>query len=191
MPAQRFALFDTALGRCGIAWSAVGIAGVQLPEQHDSATRARLLRRYPDACEASPPTPIQQAIDGIAGLLRGEGRDLSAVALDMSGVAQFDQRVYAVARAIPAGATLTYGDIAVRLGDSSAAREVGQSLGQNPFPIIVPCHRVLAAGGKIGGFSAAGGVTTKLRMLDIEGAQVGEAPTLFENLPLLARPGRR
>ena len=191
MSAQRFALFDTALGRCGIAWSAVGVAGVQLPEQHDSATRARLLRRYPDAREASPPTHIQQAIDDIAGLLRGEGRDLSAVALDMDGVAQFDQRVYAVARTIPAGATLTYGDIAVRLGDSSVAREVGQSLGQNPFPIIVPCHRVLAAGGKVGGFSAAGGVTTKLRMLDIEGAQVGEAPTLFENLPMLARPGRR
>jgi methylated-DNA-[protein]-cysteine S-methyltransferase len=191
MSAQRFALFDTALGRCGIAWSAVGVTGVQLPEQHESATRARLQRRYPDAREASPPTHIQQAIDDIAGLLRGEGRDLSAVALDMNGVVQFDQRVYAVARTIPAGATLTYGDIAVRLGDSSVAREVGQSLGQNPFPIIVPCHRVLAAGGKIGGFSAAGGVTTKLRMLDIEGAQVGEAPTLFENLPMLARPGRR
>ena len=134
MSAQRFALFDTTLGRCGIAWSAVGVTGVQLPEQRDSATRARLLRRYPGACEASPPTHIQQAIDGIAGLLRGEGRDLSAVALDMAGVAQFDQRVYAVARTIPAGATLTYGDIAVRLGDSSVAREVGQSLGQNPFP---------------------------------------------------------
>ena len=109
----------------------------------------------------------------------------------MAGVAQFDQRVYAVARTIPAGGTLTYGDIAVRLGDSSVAREVGQSSGQNPFPIIVPCHRVLAAGGKAGGFSAAGGVTTKLRLLDIEGAQVSEAPTLFESLPLLARPGRR
>jgi methylated-DNA-[protein]-cysteine S-methyltransferase len=191
MSAQRFALFDTTLGRCGIAWNAVGVAGVQLPERHDSATRARLLRRYPGAREASPPTHLQRVIDDIAGLLRGEVRDLSAVTLDMAGVAQFDQRVYGVARTIPAGATLTYGDIAVRLGDSSVAREVGQSLGQNPFPIIVPCHRVLAAGGKVGGFSAAGGVTTKLRLLDIEGAQVGEAPTLFESLPLLARPGRR
>jgi methylated-DNA-[protein]-cysteine S-methyltransferase len=191
MSAQRFAIFDTTLGRCGIAWSAVGVAGVQLPERHDSATRARLLRRYPDACEASPPTQFQQVIDSIAGLLRGEVRDLSAVTLDMAGVAQFDQRVYAVARTIPAGATLTYGDIAVRLGDASVAREVGQSLGQNPFPIIVPCHRVLAAGGKVGGFSAAGGVTTKLRLLDIEGAQVAEVPTLFESLPLLVRPGRR
>ena len=130
-------------------------------------------------------------IDGIAGLLRGEISDLSVVALDMTGVPQFDRRVYAIARTIPVGATLTYGDIAARLGDSSVAREVGQSLGQSPFPVIVPCHRVLAAGGKVGGFSAAGGVTTKLRMLDIEGAQVGETPTLFENLPLLARPGRR
>ncbi len=191
MSAQRFALFNTTLGRCGIAWSAVGVTGVQLPEQRDSATRTRLLRRYRGACEESPPIHVQQAIDGIAGLLRGEGRDLSAVALDMAGVAQFDQRVYGVARTIPAGTTLTYGDIAVRLGDSSVAREVGRSLGQNPFPIIVPCHRVLAAGGKLGGFSAAGGVTTKLRLLAIEGAHVSEAPTLFESLPLLARPGRR
>jgi methylated-DNA-[protein]-cysteine S-methyltransferase len=191
MSAQRFALFDTALGRCGIAWSGVVVAGVQLPERHHNATRAHLLRRYPDAREASPPTDIRHVIDGIAGLLRGEIRDLSVVALDMTGVPQFDRRVYAIARTIPVGATLTYGDIAARLGDSSVAREVGQSLGQNPFPVIVPCHRVLAAGGKVGGFSAAGGVTTKLRMLDIEGAQVGETPTLFENLPLLARPGRR
>ena len=132
--------------------------------------------------------PHPQVIDDIAGLLRGEARDFSAVALDMDGVTQFHQRVYAVARTIPAGATLSYGEIAARLGDSSVAREVGQAMGQNPFPIIVPCHRVLAAGGKVGGFSAAGGVTTKLRLLEIEGAQVGEAPTLFENLPLLARP---
>ncbi|HME27566.1 MAG TPA: MGMT family protein [Acetobacteraceae bacterium] len=124
-------------------------------------------------------------------MLRGEARDLSAIALDMEGVPQFHQRVYAVARAIPAGATLSYGDIAARLGDTSKAREVGEAMGQNPFPIIVPCHRVLAAGGKVGGFSAAGGITTKLRLLGIEGAQVGEAPTLFESLPLAARPRRR
>jgi len=124
-------------------------------------------------------------------LLRGEKRDFSAIALDMAGVPEFHQKVYAVARTIPVGATLSYGEIAARLGDRGAAREVGEAMGQNPFPIIVPCHRVLAAGGKVGGFSAAGGVTTKLRLLGIEGAQVGEAPTLFDSLPLRARPRRR
>ena len=191
MSAHGFALFDTAVGRCGIAWSARGIVGVQLPERHDSATRARLVQRYPDACETSPPSPVQQVIDDIVGVLRGETRDLSVITLDMEGVPEFNQRVYAVARSIPIGATLSYGNIAERIGDRGVAREVGEALGQNPFPIIVPCHRVLAAGGKLGGFSAAGGVTTKLRLLDIEGARVGDMPTLFESLPLMARPQRR
>ena len=191
MSPSKFALFETAVGCCGIAWNARGIAGVQLPERRDSATRARLRRRYPDAREATPPGRIRQAIDDIVSLLSGEARDLSAITLDMADVPPFHQEVYAVARTIPAGATLSYGDIATRLGDSRAAREVGEAMGRNPFPIIVPCHRVLAAGGRIGGFSAAGGITTKLRLLEIEGAQVGEAPTLFERLPLLARPARR
>jgi methylated-DNA-[protein]-cysteine S-methyltransferase len=191
MVSAEFALFDTAVGPCGIAWNARGVIGVQLPEQRESATRARLQRRYPEAREASPPHDIQRAIDDIAALLRGEKPDLSDVALDMDGLTAFQRSVYAVARSIPPGATLSYGEIAVRLGDRSAAREVGEAMGQNPFPIIVPCHRVLAAGGKVGGFSAAGGVTTKLRLLDIEGAQVGVVPTLFESLPLAARPRRR
>ncbi len=185
------ALFDTAVGRCGIAWGERGVVGVQLPERSESATRARLQRRYPDARESPPPGHIQQTIDGIVALLGGEARDLSAVALDMEGLPEFHRQVYAIARTIPAGATLSYGEIATRLGDRSIAREVGEAMGQNPFPIIVPCHRVLAAGGKLGGFSAAGGVTTKLRLLNIEGAQVGETPTLFESLPLAARPRRR
>ena len=191
MSETQFALFETAVGCCGIAWNARGIAGVQLPERRDSATRVRLQRRYPDAREATPPDHVQQAVDGIVALLSGEARDLSAITLDLAGVPPFHRKVYAVARTIPAGATLSYGDIATRLGDSSAAREVGEAMGRNPFPIIVPCHRVLAAGGRIGGFSATGGVTTKLRLLEIEGAQVGDAPTLFETLPLLVRPGRR
>ena len=190
MAALEFALFDTAIGPCGIAWGAGGIIGVQLPERHPSATRARLQRRYPDVCEAPPAAHIEPVIDAIAGLLRGERRDLSSFALDMDHIPQFQQNVYAVARTIPAGATLSYGDIASRVGDRSLAREVGEAMGRNPFPLIVPCHRVLAAGGKVGGFSAAGGVTTKLRLLEIEGAQVGEAPTLFDSLPLAARPRR-
>ncbi len=148
MSAHAFALFDTAIGPCGIAWSAAGIVGVQLPERHENATRDRLLRRYPDAREIPSPRHIQQAIDDIAGLLRGEKRDLSGIGLDLAGVPQFNRDVYAVARTIPAGATLSYGAVAARLGDRSAAREVGEAMGRNPFPLIVPCHRVLAAGGK-------------------------------------------
>jgi methylated-DNA-[protein]-cysteine S-methyltransferase len=191
MSDQGFTLFDTEIGCCGIAWGAQGVVGVQLPERSAAATHARLTRRYPDAQEAPPPPDVQRAIDDIVHLLQGEARDLSNVTLDMQAVPSFHQQVYEVARGIPAGATLSYGEIATRLGDRSAAREVGEAMGKNPFPIIVPCHRVLGTGGKVGGFSAAGGVTTKLRLLNIEGAQVGEAPTLFDSLPLRARPGRR
>jgi methylated-DNA-[protein]-cysteine S-methyltransferase len=190
MSEHGFTLFETAVGRCGIAWGARGIVGVQLPERRDSATRAHLLRRYPGTCEALPPPAVRHAIDNIVALLRGEPRDLTDVAIDMDRVSPFHQQVYAVARTIPPGATLSYGEIATRLGDRAAARDVGEAMGQNPFPIIVPCHRVVAAGGRLGGFSAAGGVTTKLRLLAIEGAQVGETPTLFDSLPLVARPRR-
>jgi len=191
MQAQGYSLFETAVGRCGVAWSDLGIVGVQLPERHDPATTTRLLRRHPNTPEATPPEHIQHAIDAMVALLRGERRDLSGIALDLQDVPPFNQQVYAVARTIPAGGTMSYGEIAARVGDSSAARDVGEAMGRNPCPIIVPCHRVLAANGKLGGFSAAGGVNTKLRMLEIERAQVGEAPTLFDALPLAARPRRR
>ena len=125
----------------------------------------------------------------MTALLRGEARDLTGVTIDNAGVPEFNTRVYAIARNIPPGATMTYGEIAERLGDKTLAREVGTALGQNPCPIIIPCHRVLAAGGKTGGFSASGGVVTKLRLLTIEGAQPG-GPTLFDHLPLVA-PHRR
>jgi methylated-DNA-[protein]-cysteine S-methyltransferase len=123
---------------------------------------------------------VQRAIDRIVALLRGAADDLADIALDLDGIAEFNARVYAVARTIPPGATLTYGDIAGRLGTPGLAREVGQAMGQNPFPPIVPCHRVVAAGGKTGGFSARGGVATKLRMLAIEGAQIDGTLPLFE-----------
>jgi methylated-DNA-[protein]-cysteine S-methyltransferase len=131
----------------------------------------RLLRLRPRAREEQPPQPVRHAIDAIVALLRGEPSDLSSIALDMRGVPEFHARVFAIARAIPAGETRTYGSIATQLGEPGAARAVGQALGRNPFPIIVPCHRVLAAGGKVGGFSGSGGNATKLRMLAIEGAQ--------------------
>jgi len=184
-----FALFDTAIGRCAIIWSARGVAGVGFPEGSDQATRKRIARRHPSAREASPPRDIERVIGDIVALLAGEPRDLSAVRIDTEGMPDFNRRVYEIARGVPPGSTLSYGEVAERLGDRNLARDVGVALGQNPIPIIVPCHRVLAAGGKIGGFSAHGGVQTKLRLLSIEGAQPG-GPTLFDRLPLTARPRR-
>jgi methylated-DNA-[protein]-cysteine S-methyltransferase len=178
MTLQGFSLFDTAIGRCAIAWSGRGIVAMQLPEADERTTRARITRRFAQAREALPPPAVRRAIEGIAALLRGDPRDLSAVPLDMEGVPAFHRRVYAAAREIPPGATLSYGEIAARLGAPHAARAVGQALGRNPFAILVPCHRVLAAGGKPGGFSANGGVATKLRLLAIEGAQANEALAL-------------
>jgi methylated-DNA-[protein]-cysteine S-methyltransferase len=190
MTAAGFALFETAIGPCGIAWGERGVVGVQLPESSEARTRARMRRRFLEASESSPPAAVQRAIEGIGALLAGEARDLSAVALDMEGVPEFERRVFEVARTIPAGATLTYGEIAGRLGTEGDARAVGEALGQNPFPIVVPCHRVLAAGGKVGGFSAHGGIATKLRLLTIERARTSAAPGLFEDLPLAAAPRR-
>ena len=175
MSGAGFTLFETAIGRCGIAWSGRGVVGVQLPEAREAETRARLLRRAPDARDAAPPAAVRSALDGIVALLRGERSDLTAVALDMGRVPPFDRRVYEVARTIPPGETLSYGEIAARLGAPDTASGVGRALARNPFSIIVPCHRVLAAGGRTGGFSARGGVAMKLRLLAIEGARSGGA----------------
>lgn len=179
-----YALFDTAIGPCGIAWGERGVVGVQLPEHTAARTRARVLARFGDAGEAEPPPAVRRAIDGIVGLLRGEASDLSGVALDMEGVPAFHRRVYEVARAIAPGATASYGELAARLGSPGSARAVGQALGRNPFAVMVPCHRVLAAGAKPGGFSAPGGVTTKMRMLALEaGPPAGsrdQGATLFD-----------
>src|SRR5690242_21537520 len=113
---MQLALFDTAVGPCAIAWSERGVAGVQLPERDQRATRARMLRRFPDAREAAPPVHIAHAIEQIAALLRGEKRALADIVLDMDAVSDFNRRVYAIARGIPAGATLSYGEIASQLG---------------------------------------------------------------------------
>ena len=183
---QRFALFETAIGICGIVWTARGICGVQLPEKDAAATRARVHRRHPTAIEAVPSAEARRAIDGIIALLSGEKRDLTDIAIDDERQAEFNKRVYAIARRIPPGQTMTYGEIAERVGDKTLARAVGQAMGENPTPLIMPCHRVLAAGGKTGGFSASGGVVTKLRLLTIEGAEPS-GPTLFDHLPLAAK----
>ncbi|MES2752000.1 MAG: methylated-DNA--[protein]-cysteine S-methyltransferase [Pseudomonadota bacterium] len=182
-----FALFDTAIGRCGIAWGDRGLLGVQLPETGDARTRARILAKAPGAKEAAPPADVQRACDAMANLLRGETTDLSFIAVDVGNVPAFNRSVYDVARTIAPGETLTYGDIALRLGDKMLARAIGQALGQNPFPIVIPCHRVLAANGKTGGFSANGGVATKFRMLAIERARV--ASRAADDAPMLFDPG--
>lgn len=176
-----YALFDTPIGRCGIAWSDRGICGVQLPQPTESQTRMRVLQRSgEDLAESQPPADVVRAIAEIVELLKGEKRDLHDIRLDLAGVRDFNRQVYELAREIPPGRTLTYGDIARRLGGVELSRDVGQALGQNPVPIIVPCHRVLAAGGKPGGFSANGGVATKLKILAIEGAYVNHTPSLFD-----------
>jgi methylated-DNA-[protein]-cysteine S-methyltransferase len=175
-----FALFDTAIGRCGIAWAASGIVGVQLPLPSEAQTRGRLKQRYQALSEAAPPPDVQVAIDRMIALMDGKPIDLANVDLDLSESPEFNREVYAIAREIPPGKTMTYGDIAKRLGGVELSRDVGQAMGQNPCPIIVPCHRVLAAGGKPGGFSANGGVETKLKMLAIEGAYVNYTPSLFD-----------
>jgi methylated-DNA-[protein]-cysteine S-methyltransferase len=184
-----YALFDTAIGHCGIAWSEHGILAVRFAESDETKTRERLLRRVPGATESKPTAAVQHAIDGVVALLRGEPRDLTDIVIDDAQIPPFNRKVYAIARTIPPGRTMTYGEIAERLGDKLLARDVGQALGENPTPIIMPCHRVLAASGKTGGFSAPGGVNTKLRLLTIEGAQPGGL-TLFDQLPLVA-PRRR
>jgi methylated-DNA-[protein]-cysteine S-methyltransferase len=179
-PERRLVLFETAIGWCGLVWNARGVAGFQLPESGAEATRARLLRRFPEAVEDAPPTEIQALIGRVQALLRGEASDLSDVPLDLEGVPEFNRRVYDIARAIPPGETLTYGEIARRLGGGpETARDVGKAMGQNPIAVIMPCHRVVAAGGKTGGFSARGGVTTKLRLLAIEAVHAKSDLPLF------------
>ena len=177
---QKFALFDTAIGLCGIAWNDVGVLAIRLPFSSGDKMRVHLRDRFGGLEEPEPPSQIRQAIDAITALMDGEAADLSNIVLDTTRVTDFNCRVYEITRAIPPGSTLTYGDIAKRLGDVELARDVGQALGQNPFAIVVPCHRVLGAGSKPGGFSAPGGRSTKLRMLAIENAYVNHTPLLFD-----------
>ena len=180
MTDQHFALFDTPIGICGIEWGPRGINGLQLPMGSDEKTRTRVRQRRGDIGEAAPTKEVQRAIDRMVELLAGKPDDLRDIPLDLDGVPEFNRGVYDIARTIPPGQTMTYGDIAKRLGGVELSRDVGQALGRNPCPIVVPCHRVLAAGQKPGGFSAKGGVSTKLKMLAIEGAAVNHTPGLFD-----------
>jgi methylated-DNA-[protein]-cysteine S-methyltransferase len=190
MTAAAYALFDTAIGACGVAWAERGVVATQLPEVSRKVARTRLRRRFPEASERTPPPAVARAIAAIVALLDGEARDLGEIVLDFEGVGDFERRVYEASRAIGPGETATYGEIAGRVGEAGGARAVGQAMGRNPFPIIVPCHRVLGADGKLGGFSAHGGAATKARLLTIERARVGAAPALFDDLPIAVAPAR-
>ncbi len=180
MQDRAFALFDTPIGRCGLAWGSAGLMGVQLPQAAPGAAWARLRQRFPDAVEAGPPPSIERIIERVLDLLAGERDDLGDIVLDPAQASDFNRRVYAIARAIGPGETSTYGQVARALGEPGAARAVGKALGENPWPIIVPCHRVLAAAGRMGGFSAPGGVDAKARLLTLERARTSTVPTLFD-----------
>jgi len=177
MATQGFTLFDTPIGHCGLCWGTDIVRGVALPSHNPRQTRDLLDTRFPDVAQCPPPEWVRHLIHRLVALLRGEAVTLTDVPLDTSGIGTFPQRVYAFTRTVPAGQTRTYGEVATALGASGAARAVGRALGANPFPIIVPCHRVLAADGGTGGFSAHGGRHLKHRMLEIEGAA---DPALFD-----------
>ena len=190
MSGQGFTIFDTAVGRCGIAWGHLGIIGVQLPEARELETRRRMYRIFPDAREQRPPLNTEIAIEGIVALLRGDNPDMSDVALDLSGMSYFNQRVYQFVRGIPRGETRTYEDIANGLRVQGAVHLVAQVIGRNPFLIIVPCHRVLEAGNYADRMAPNGGVISKRRLLTIEGAHPTVSKTLFEVLLPPAVPPR-
>jgi methylated-DNA-[protein]-cysteine S-methyltransferase len=183
-----FALFDTSIGRCAILWRGGLIVGAALPEASDEAARRQLSRRFLEAVEDTPSAEAAAAITAVVRLLEGEKQDLSDITVDLTTLPEFERRVLEETRRIPTGETRTYGELAAKIGAAGVARAVGRALGRNPAPIIIPCHRVLAAGGGSGGFSAPGGVTTKMRMLQIERARRSSAPELFDELPLAMKP---
>jgi methylated-DNA-[protein]-cysteine S-methyltransferase len=183
-----YCIFDTGIGRCGIAWGEFGVVGVQLPEAREIDTRRRLFQLYPDARELRPPQDVEVAIDGIVALLRGGASDLSGIALDMTGIPAFNQRVYALARTIPRGETRTYDEVASALRASGAVYSVAQAIARNPFMIIVPCHRVLEAGHYADKISPNGGAISKRRLLSVEGTHLTASRTLFDVLLPVAPP---
>ena len=173
---SHYTLFDTAIGVCGFAWGERGLTHFQLPETSRVATEARIKRRSNGAA-ADPPPPIAALIAEVQRYLAGEEVDFSAVAVDLSDLSDFQQKLYRSLRGVGWGRTTSYGDIAHALGCPDA-RDVGEAMGKNPIPVIIPCHRVLAAGGKIGGFSAPGGTLTKEKLLALEGIHPGGMPRL-------------
>lgn len=172
MASMHYALFDTAIGPCGVAWSAQGLLRMQLPGADGRDTELRM-RRFPGYVAAPPPDYVAKTIAQLKAHMAGGRSDFSWVDVDMRGIEAADRQVYEAARDIPWGHTLSYGELAARAGMAGAARDVGQSLSRNRMAIIVPCHRIVASGDKLGGFSAFGGPETKLRLLDLEGVRPG------------------
>lgn len=166
-------IFDTAFGFCGIAWNDVGVTRFQLPTSTAEAAERLLLRRIPDAEPGMPAPAIAEVIEAARRYFAGDEIDFSGVALDLGGQDKLFIAIYAAARRVGWGHTTTYGTLASEIGAGpEVARDVGQAMAQNPVPLIIPCHRVLAAGGKIGGFSAPGGAETKMHMLELEGVDL-------------------
>jgi methylated-DNA-[protein]-cysteine S-methyltransferase len=168
-------VFDTALGFAGIVWSETGITRFQLPAASAQSTKRNLLRRAPDAQPMPPPPHIARTAEAVRRYFAGEKIDFADVPLDLTGQDDLFREIYAAARRLGYGETTTYGGLAKAIGrtDWEAAQEVGQAMANNPVALIIPCHRVLAAGGKIGGFSAPGGAATKAKMLELEGVHLG------------------
>lgn len=177
-----YRLFDTEFGACAIAWSDAGLTRLQLPEPTRAETEARI-RRF-DTEPAGEPLPgfAEEAIRALQMYFRGMPASLGTLPLDETRVSGFNRPIYRALRAVPRGTTTTYGDLARQIGQPGAARAVGMAMGQNPWPVIVPCHRVLAVGGKMGGFSAPGGQATKEKLLALEDVMVGDPvlPGLFD-----------
>jgi methylated-DNA-[protein]-cysteine S-methyltransferase len=169
-------LFDTAIGECGVAWNARGLVGVQLPEKDRGQTELRLAVKCHSTSAADVPPWVQSVISDIQRYLAGQPVDFSAVTVDLGDIDDFRQKLYAALRGIGMGRTVTYGELAKQLGLTGweGARDVGEAMGKNPMPIVIPCHRVLAAGGKPGGFSAYGGTSTKQKLLALEGVSLGK-----------------
>lgn len=189
MEGAAFCLFDTPIGAAALAWHGEALLASWLPQEDRERLRTAIRRRLPQAIEAEPPEPVALVAAAIVRLLEGEAEDLRFARLDLGGVPAFEARVWSAARDIPPGTTVTYGGLAAAIGEPAAARAVGAALGRNRFPIVVPCHRILAATGA-GGFSAPGGRSTKMRLLEIERARLpGEEAGLFDSLPLRLGPG--
>lgn len=175
--AYRYAIFETAAGFCAIAWNDIGITRFRLPARSAEATERDLLRLLPGAALGTPPPQVADAIAAAKRYFAGEEADFSGFPLDLGGQDDLFHRIYGAARRIGWGRTTTYGTIAKELGAGpEVARDVGQAMARNPVPLIIPCHRVLAAGGKLGGFSAPGGTAAKLRMLELEGIHLEPQP---------------
>jgi methylated-DNA-[protein]-cysteine S-methyltransferase len=181
LAAARYCLFETEIGACGLAWSARGLTRLQLPEADADATDRRL-RSCADVSAGAPPAPVEQVIAGLRRYFAGAQVEFTSVALDLAGADAFQRAVYDATRSLCWGTTTTYGELARNIGSPHAARAVGQALGRNPVPIIVPCHRVLASGQRLGGFSAFGGGATKRRLLALEGIHLDEEPPRLPGL---------